>query len=74
MKLQINFTNLPKPEFFARKAQKNALLKNRIVSSPVSRTGLGSTEGKIHREQRVEKIAKRRAQTFSRYLTTQRFM
>ena len=74
MKLQINFTNLPKPEFFARKAQMNDLLKNRIVPTPVSRTGLGNTEGKIHREQRVQKITKRRAKTFSQYLATRRFM
>jgi hypothetical protein len=73
MKNQINFTNWPKPDFFTRKTQMNTHLKNKIVPTPISKAGLGNTEGKIHREQRVQ-INKRRAKTFSQYLNTLRFM
>jgi hypothetical protein len=74
MKIQINFTNLPKPEFFARKTQITTHLKNKIEPTPIVKTGLGNFEEKIHNEKGVQKINKRRTEIFSQYLNTRRFM
>ena len=74
MKIQINFTHLPKPEFFAQKTQTTTHLKNKIEPTPISKTGIGSMKEKNSRDMSVQKINKRRTEVFSQYLTTQRFM
>jgi hypothetical protein len=74
MKIQINFTHLPKPEFFARKTQKTTHLKNKIELTPISKTGLGNNKKKKFHDKGVQKINKRKTEVFSQYLNTRRFM
>ncbi len=73
MKTQINFTILQKPEFFTRKPQMIALLKNKEVLPPVLKKGLKYPVGVPQSERMMQKITMRKAQTLTHYLHTRRF-